>query len=141
MEWTRLILVCRLFFLLFLLQWDTFFQSNRRYLFSLHWCWTIIFFLGGIDDGNKVTAIVNNKEEMKGGRMNFIRDGIKLPIPSDGVYFGISIYICLLYFFFFIHFFIIFFPKPLLSFPPILLPSPHLSFSSLGGICFWRWFW
>jgi hypothetical protein len=45
-----------------------------------------------------VAAIVNNKEGMKGGRNNFILDGIKIPhtiinVPSDGVYLGVYIYI------------------------------------------------
>jgi hypothetical protein len=44
-----------------------------------------------------VIAIVNNKEGMKGGRMNFLRGGIKIPhtiinIPSGGVYLGVCIY-------------------------------------------------
>jgi hypothetical protein len=52
-----------------------------------------------------VTAIVNNKEGMKGGRMNFIQDEKKLPhtiinIASDGVYIGVCIY----YFFIFYSF-------------------------------------
>jgi hypothetical protein len=49
-------------------------------------------------------AIVNNKEKMKGGRMNFVRDGIKMPhtvinIPSDGVYLGVYIYVYIYHFY------------------------------------------
>jgi hypothetical protein len=94
----RFIPTFRSFLLLYSLQRELLSHSRRRYLISLHWCWTIIFYLGGFKDGNKVTAIVNNKVGMKGGRMNFILNGIKIPhtiinIPSDGVYLGVCIYI------------------------------------------------
>jgi hypothetical protein len=44
---------------------------------------------------------------MKGGRMNFVRDGIKIRhtvinVPSDGVYLGVCIYICVIVFSLFI---------------------------------------
>jgi hypothetical protein len=59
-------------------------------------------------------AVVNNKKGMKGGRMNFILNGNKIPhtiinIPSDGVYLGVYINMYMYYFIYlFIHFFIIF---------------------------------
>jgi hypothetical protein len=50
----------------------------------------------GIENGSKVTAIVNSKVGINGSRMNFIREGRKIPhtimnVPSDGVYLGVCI--------------------------------------------------
>jgi hypothetical protein len=99
----RFIPMFRSFLLPHSLQRELLSRSGRRYLFSLCWCWTIIFYLGGIRDGNKVTTIVSNKKGVKSGRMIFLRDGIKIlhtiiNIPSDGVYFGVCICIYIIVF-------------------------------------------
>jgi hypothetical protein len=57
-----------------------------------------------------VVAIVNNKEPVKGGRMNFIVNGNKIlhtiiNIPSDGVYLGVCIH-TYIYIYIYIIFFI-----------------------------------
>jgi hypothetical protein len=97
----RFLFTSTFFLLQNLLQRELLSLSSRRYFSSPHWCWTTIFYLGGVKDGDKITAIVNNKEGINGGRMNFLRDGIKIPhtvinIPSDGVYLGV----CIIFFFF-----------------------------------------
>jgi hypothetical protein len=61
-----------------------------------------------------MTVIVNNKEEMNGRRMNFIREGIKIHhtiinIPSNGVYLGVCVYMYIYYIYLFISFLFFFF--------------------------------
>jgi hypothetical protein len=58
----------------------------------------LIHFKGGIKDVEVIKTIINQKkkESSSGGKINFIREGKKIPhtithIPSEGVYFGVCI--------------------------------------------------
>jgi hypothetical protein len=87
-----------------------------------------------VKDGDKVTAIVNNRDETKTGRMNAIVNGKKIPqeiinIPPSGVYFGV--YIILYFFNLFILF--IFFSFLFVSFRVVMMlltPFPLFPFES-----------
>jgi hypothetical protein len=73
---------------------------------------------------------VNNKEGIKGGRMNFILNGIKMHhtitnIPTDGVYLGV----CINHFFFYL--FLCYFPFPTFTQFSSDYSSFSISFTSL----------